>query len=70
LYCTPFSAGRCRYGYGGLQRAEALVRDGVDPVSWTRIVAQHLGYASSDFAIERVIASRADAITESGKIRP
>jgi len=36
----------------------------------TDIVAQHLGYASSDFAIERIIASRADAITESGKIRP
>lgn len=32
------------------------------------IITQHPDYASSDFAIERIIASRADAITESGKI--
>lgn len=32
------------------------------------IITQHPDYANSDFAIERIIASRADAITESGRI--
>ena len=34
------------------------------------IITQHPDYANNDFAIERIIASRADAITESGRIRP
>lgn len=33
------------------------------------IITQHPDYAKSDFAIERVIATRADAITEGGNIR-
>jgi hypothetical protein len=34
------------------------------------IITQHPDYTNSDFAIERLVATRADAITDIGSIRP